>query len=1031
MKRRLIATVLAVHIAAHMPVLAEDIDLFAGAPPDSAQVSNVLMILDNTANWDAAFGTEMVALSAALGALPADHLRLGLMLFNESGRDDPSKAGGYVRAAIRLMDSGNQARYAALIDSLDENADKSAHGSLGKAMAETYFYFAGLAPAAGNADKSDHLGNNSGSPQSNAVYSLGGNALHSKSAQSYQSPVTSGCARNFVIYISNGTVRDTTTDSSMASAQLTATGGSTSMIPLTPGDAQANVADEWARWMKQSSLGLTTYTIDVNRHGDGSGPGWSALLRSMAAASGGKYFDVASSGAGILDALKLIFGEIQAVNSVFASPSLPASANTRSTFLNQVFIGMFRPDQDGLSRWIGNLKQYKIGPLDGAIRLLDSSDEAALNNNTGFITECARSFWTPATTDTYWAFSPSGACLAVSGSAASNSPDGPVVEKGAQAYELRRTVTRNVHTCSADFGSCTALTPFSTSNSELTQDLFGVASLAEKDAVIDWARGVDNLDEDIDGITTTEMRPSIHGDIVHSRPLAIDFGSGTDPQVVVFYGGNDGMLRAINGNRSMNIGPVPAGAELWSFVAPEFYGKFKRIRDNTIAIDYPGTSVPAAQPKAYGIDGPITAFQGAIAGVAKVFVYAAMRRGGRALYAFDMSAPASPVLKWKVGCPDSGDDIGCTISGVQNFSGIGQTWSPAATMHAAGYGSGASPLLIMGGGYDVCEDVDTGIANHDCAMPKGNKVYVLDAASGALLKVLDTERSVAGGITVVPDAANGLARYAYAADAGGNLYRIGGTRLGSGDGTSPFGDSAPEDWTITRVASLGCATSANCAANRKFLFAPDVVEDRASFVILVGSGDREKPLLSYTAAASVNNYFFAVRDMPASTSWLSDENSGGGACGADLMCLDSLTSILSNATPSGPDLAAGKGWYLGLAATEQVVTSAITVSNRVTFSTSQPPVAGAGSCGSGLGTANVYNVNYLDAAPFTGETRFEHLTGDGLPPSPVAANVTLDDGTTVPILIGGSASSPLEVTDPSVSTSFEQPTTRVYWHIDQ
>ena len=45
--------------------------------------------------------------------------------------------------------------------------------------------------------------------------------------------------------------------------------------------------------------------------------------------------------------------------------------------------------------------------------------------------------------------------------------------------------------------------------------------------------------------------------------------------------------------------------------------------------------------------------------------------------------------------------------------------------------------------------------------------------------------------------------------------------------------------------------------------------------------------------------------------------------------------------------------------------------------------------------------------------------------------VTLDDGTTVPILIGGSASSPLEVTDPSVSTSFEQPTTRVYWHIDQ
>ena len=1031
MKRRLIATLLAAHVAAHMPVLAEDIDLFAGAPPDREDVSNVLIILDNTANWDAAFGNEMTALSAALGALPADRLRVGLMMFNEGGGASPSVAGGYVRAAIRLMDSGNQARYVALIDSLDKNTDKSAHGSLGKTMAEAYFYFAGLAPSAGNNEaKSDHHGNNSGSPQSNAVHALGGNALHSKIAPSYQSPVTSGCARNFVIYISNGTVGDTATDISMATAQLAATGGSTIVIPLIPADAQANAADEWALWMKRSNAGLTTYTIDVNRLGDGSGPGWSALLRSMAAASGGKYFDVASSGTGILDALNLIFGEIQAVNSVFASLSLPASTNTRSTFLNQVFIGMFRPDQDGLSRWPGNLKQYKIGQLDGAIRLLDSSDEPALNNNTGFITECARSFWTPATTDSYWAFSPSGACLAVSGAAASNSPDGPVVEKGAHAYELRRTVARNVHTCSAELGACTALTPFSTSNSDITQDLLGVASLAEKDALIDWARGVDNLDEDIDGITTTEMRPSIHGDVVHSRPLAIDFGSGTDPQVVVFYGGNDGMLRAINGNRSTNIGPVPAGAELWSFVAPEFYGKIKRIRDNTIAIDYPGTGVAGAQPKAYGIDGPVTAFQGVIANVAKVFVYAGMRRGGRALYAFDVSAPASPALKWKVGCPASGDDTGCTSSGAQNFSGIGQTWSPAVTMHAAGYGSGASPLLIMGGGYDVCEDVDTGIANHDCAMPKGNKVYVLDADTGALLKIMDTERSVVGGMTVVPDTRNGLARYAYAADAGGNLYRIGGTRLGSG-GTNPFGDSVPADWTITRIASLGCATSAGCAANRKFLFAPDVVEDRGSFVILVGSGDREKPLLSYAAAASVNNYFFVVRDRPDSTSWLSDENAGGGACGADLMCLGSLTPILSNATPSGSDLAAGKGWYLGMAATEQVVTSAITVSNRVTFSTSQPPVAVAGSCSSSLGTANVYNVNYLDAAPLAGEQRFEHLTGDGLPPSPVAANVTLDDGTTVPILIGGSASSALEVTDPSATTSFEQPTTRVYWHIDQ
>ena len=177
-------------------------------------------------------------------------------------------------------------------------------------------------------------------------------------------------------------------------------------------------------------------------------------------------------------------------------------------------------------------------------------------------------------------------------------------------------------------------------------------------------------------------------------------------------------------------------------------------------------------------------------------------------------------------------------------------------------------------------------------------------------------------------------------------------------------------------------------------------------LILVGSGDREKPLLRYAATAGVKNYFFAVRDTPANTSWLSEESSGGGACGVDLLCLGSLTPVLSSATPGNSDLAAGKGWYLGLAATEQVVTAAITVSNRVTFSTSQPPAPVAGSCGSGLGTANVYNVNYLNAAPLTGEERFEHLTGDGPTPSPVAGSVPLDDGTTVPDLLGGRTNAP-------------------------
>ena len=66
---------------------------------------------------------------------------------------------------------------------------------------------------------------------------------------------------------------------------------------------------------------------------------------------------------------------------------------------------------------------------------------------------------------------------------------------------------------------------------------------------------------------------------------------------MVFYGGNDGVLRAINGNRTADIGTVDAGLEMWAFVPPEFYTQFKRLRDNTTPIDSFGNNFtsPAAQ----------------------------------------------------------------------------------------------------------------------------------------------------------------------------------------------------------------------------------------------------------------------------------------------------------------------------------------------------------------------------------------------------------------------------------------------------
>src|SRR5262249_35371793 len=81
--------------------------------------------------------------------------------------------------------------------------------------------------------------------------------------------------------------------------------------------------------------------------------------------------------------------------------------------------------------------------------------------------------------------------------------------------------------------------------------------------LIRWIRGDDNIGDEQSPGNGITVRPSVHGDVVHSRPAVVNYGSALG--VVVFYGANDGTFRAINGNKTANIGSVPPGGELWAF----------------------------------------------------------------------------------------------------------------------------------------------------------------------------------------------------------------------------------------------------------------------------------------------------------------------------------------------------------------------------------------------------------------------------------------------------------------------------------
>jgi hypothetical protein len=330
-------------------------------------------------------------------------------------------------------------------------------------------------------------------------------------------------------------------------------------------------------------------------------------IHAIATQGGGQYY-AASNIDQLVAALLNILNSIQAVDSVFASSSLPIAVNAQGTYRNQVFVGMFRPDSMARPRWYGNLKQYQIlyDPATQALDLGDSQGNPALNAATGFFRPSAISYWT--TASQFWINDLKG-----TPKSASDLPDGDVVEKGGVAEQLRIAYataqsSRTVLTCI----SCTNGTiltqssseQFADANTAITTTMLGAANATERTNIINWVRGTDNEGDEAGPGGTTTIRPSIHGDVLHSRPAVVDYGGtiGT----IVFYGGNDGMLHAIDGNQTTGS----PGGELWSFIPSEVFGRFKRLRDDLPEIKFPSTAAGAnATPRDYFVDGSVTVYQ--------------------------------------------------------------------------------------------------------------------------------------------------------------------------------------------------------------------------------------------------------------------------------------------------------------------------------------------------------------------------------------------------------------------------------------
>lgn len=633
--------------------------------------------------------------------------------------------------------------------------------------------------------------------------------------------------------------------------------------------------------------------------------------------------------------------------ATFTSPAVAVDSFTRTESREDVFYAMFEPR--AIADWWGNIKKLKLKIINGETVIVDAGENAAFDDS-GEISDSARTYWSTTT-------------------------DGSKVSAGGVGalLQARTLSTRNILTNTGEDGELEAFTAANVDPEAYGMDtdaelyaFWQVADEADFENSIDWGWGYDVDDSDRDD-NRSETRQWIMADILHSKPLVINYGelgnfTKEEPDVRIVAGTNNGMLHMFDNSD---------GQEDWAFYPKELGPVLTKRRKNI-----------RGSNNIYGIDAPATAYtidlnrDGTLDHTAgdKVYLYFGLRRGGNLLYAMDVSNPEEPSFMWSVS-PD-----------VQGFRELGQTWSVPTVTKIPGYKDNdgkPKPVLIFGGGYDEVNDSHATYADTD-ADTMGRGIFIVDAVTGALvwsitpaadsltnMQELGLVHAIPADVKTVDSNGDGLTDRIYAADVGGNVWRVdmpGNARP----------DARQDKWLITHMLDANNNTQ---TTDRRFFSAPDIVRTtwngRPIDAILIGSGDRTNPIAKdYPNNPTVDDQFYMIRDLhtkpyvaPLDPKSCEDDNPN-----PDFRCYlplkpwetDDFYDITANYLEIGtPEqkaaalagLTAAHGWRLDLTGDgEKSMSSSVTIAGKVLFTTFSPVVDLVG-CGFSAGTARLYAIN--------------------------------------------------------------------------
>lgn len=628
------------------------------------------------------------------------------------------------------------------------------------------------------------------------------------------------------------------------------------------------------------------------------------------------YFE-AESGSQIKTALLSAFQSILALsNTVTAPVVMPGASAGDGNFL---YASSFLPDME--HQWIGRLKKF---PLDANGFIQGTAPDYIIDWDAGEIlgNKC------------------SGTCISES--------------------------FRNIFTANNSLISST--NNFTVSNGSTLMPLLGTADLASTERLINFVRGIDTFDEDMDG-NLTEDRWKL-ADIFNSRPIEAgippyyyddskdnnyitDFKTPLVSRKKMLYaGGNDGMLHAFDAS---------TGEELWAFIPPIILADLKSMIS-------PSANKSLSQ---YFVDSSPIVEDVFTGGAWKTILISGLRWGGRGYFTLDITDPVNPDFLWALSTDGSTvthwDNKGTAsdVSTLKNYSAykkMGYSWSEPTTARIR-VADSDKWVGVIGGGYRAIKpDVDFDLADH--AEGVGRQVYVFDLENGALIgnqneSVINDEtgdgidNSIPSSISVIGNRDNYM-QYLYTGDREGQLWKV--NISGSVYGLE---NTDPLLWNTCKLLDLN-ATYADPATsptnennNRRYIYAqPELSEDKhGNRWVFLGTGDGRNmrdvyPKVSTPSTINEGNVFVALREIAGSKA----NPALGDACETTLSLSD-LTDVTADGTTMSPS---SSGWYIKLGEAEKSFTPPLVYNNSVFFTTFVPDTTDVCT----IGSSYLYIVDY-------------------------------------------------------------------------